>query len=256
MTHSRAKQLRAVLALGVFLAFAARAEDDGGWKVVSTKPALIKTRSQAGTSVKEVWARQELAADALDLQEAILATADYPRFMPYVKEARRLVNDAGPNAFYSYTRITLPVIGGRDYIVKSIIDERVTQAGKGTFRQRWESEPDLIPLRKNVNRIRINQGDWTVISAGEGKATIVYRLLVDPGGVPAFMVDMANRTGIVGTLEAVEKEAQERGKKRQVEERRRREEQQEALRQRLEKMPIPLLKGEARTRDAEGPDGG
>lgn len=244
MMHSHAKRLPSIVAIGVCLAFGARASDDGGWKVVSTQPALVKTRSQPGTSVKEVWAQKQLAADALDVQETILATADYPRFMPYVKEARRLVNDAGPDAFYSYTRIMLPVIGGRDYVVKSIVDEWVTKAGKGTFRQRWESAPDLIPLRKSVNRIRINQGEWIVTSAGEGKSTIVYSLLVDPGGVPAFMVDMANRTGIDGTLKAVEQEAQARGKLRVIEEKRRLAEEQEVLRQRLENVRVPSLGGE------------
>lgn len=229
MTPRHAQHLSLVVALGVCLSLDAGAADDG-WKVVSTSPTLIKTRSQRGTNVKEVWAQQTIAADVIDVQEAILATADYPRYMPYVKEARRLLNEAGPDAFYSYTRLVLPVIGGRDYVVKSVIEQQVTEPGKGTFRQSWVSEPNLIPLRSNVTRILINQGHWIVTAEGKGKSTLVYSLLTDPGGVPAFVVDMANRTGVQGTLEAVEKESKERGKRRELKEKRRLAEEQEKQR--------------------------
>ena len=231
MKVSCAKHLGSVLALGVCLTAGVAGAADDGWSVVSRSPVLIKTRATPGTSVKEVWAEATLDAEALDVQEAILATSDYPDFMPYVKEARVLVNEAGPNAYYSYTRLTLPVIGGRDYVVKCTVDERIKEPGKGTFRQRWEAAPDLIPNRRSVSRIRINQGSWKVTPKGEGKSVIVYSILTDPGGVPGFVVDMANRSGVTGTLEAVEKKAKALGQRRELQEKRDRAASQEAQRQ-------------------------
>jgi hypothetical protein len=52
-------------------------------------------------------------------------------------------------------------------------------------------------------------------SAGHSK--VVYRASVDPGGwMPGFLSDLANRSGAVGTLRAVEHEAQRRGEERKA----------------------------------------
>jgi hypothetical protein len=47
-----------------------------------------------------------------------------------------------------------------------------------------------------------------VTPAANGKAHVVYRFSVDPGGmIPPFLADLANKGAIPDTFHAVEKEA-------------------------------------------------
>jgi hypothetical protein len=185
----------------------------GEWEVVSTAPVLVKVRAHGKTNVKELWAETTLDADARDVQATLLDPDQFSRWMPYVKESRTLGKpDAADAGVFAYTRVSLPVIGDRDYVLKSVVSQLVDALGEGAFLQRWEAHPDHLPTRHNIRRIRLNEGSWEVRPSGEGKSRVVYRAQVDPGGVlPAFVVDMANRTGVTGTLEAVEKEARRRG---------------------------------------------
>ena len=53
--------------------------------------------------------------------------------------------------------------------------------------------------------------------AAPGRSKVVYRAAVDPGGwMPDFLSDMANRSGAVGTMRAVEREAQRRAEERKT----------------------------------------
>lgn len=206
--------LAATLALGPHAQAA-----PGAWEVVSTAPVLVKVRSHGKTNVKELWAETTLDADARDIQAALLDPDQFTRWMPYVKESRTLGKPDKDGGVFAYTRVALPVIGDRDYVLKSTVSQLVDALGEGAFRQGWEAHPDHLPARHNIRRIRLNEGSWDVRPAGEGKSRVVYRAQVDPGGVlPAFVVDMANRTGVSGTLEAVEKEARRRGVLREASE--------------------------------------
>jgi hypothetical protein len=188
---------------------------EGGWTVVSEGPVVVKTREQSGSPVKEVWAEADLEASAYDVQQTLLEPERFPRFMPYVKEVRTLGTPDEDGGVFVYTRVAPPVIGDRDYVVKSICEEQVDEQGQGAFRQRWVSAPDRLPQRQHITRLRLNQGSWHVTPKGEKRAHVIYRFQVDPGGfVPAFAADMANRSGVRDTLKAVEREAQRRAGER------------------------------------------
>jgi hypothetical protein len=127
--------------------------------------------------------------------------------MPYVTESRVL--STGPEGTrVTYTRLNLPVISNRDYVVR-VVDEQLLEAdGTGQFRQTWTSENGALPEHKGVVRLRHNQGSWVFTPRGEGKAHFVYRFTVEPGGsIPGFLAGFGQKDAVLDTVRAVEKRA-------------------------------------------------
>lgn len=204
-------KIRLGWAVGVGLAlvpFMARAE---GWETISSGAVVIKTRARPNSPIREVWAEGDLNASVHDLEEAILDAEAYPRFMPYVKESRYLDKPEEDGSRLVYTRLDLPVVAARDYVIKVLVEKRTQPDGTGTFSNRWFAVPDKVPVKPNVVRLKLNEGSWEVTPKGEGRAHVIYRFAVDPGGwVPAFIADMGNKTGVMDTFRALEREAQRR----------------------------------------------
>lgn len=186
-----------------------------GWETVLTGEITIRSRDMSGTSVKEVWAEGILNAEVQDLQSTILDAEAYPRFMPYVKESRYLGPAAADGSRLVYARLSLPFVSERDYVVRVTVVKSVAEDGSGEFANRWVADPDRFPLRRDVVRLRFNQGQWVVTPLPDGRSKVTYRFAVDPGGwVPSFAADMGNKRGVTETMKAVEKEARERGIRR------------------------------------------
>jgi hypothetical protein len=203
--------VRSVLAALVVLASVTEARGEE-WETVATDPVLIKARSIPGSSIKEIWAQGEIAAPIQDVQATLVDVERFREFLPYVKEARRLGKAGSDGVQYVYTRLDFgPWISSRDYVVKVQVDRSVARDGTGEFRNHWVAEPDRIPARANVIRLRVNQGSWHVVSRGPNKSFAVYRFMVDPGGwIPAFAANAGNKQGVLDTFSAVEREAQRR----------------------------------------------
>ena len=190
---------------------AASADD---WQLVSTGRITVKTRAISG-SIKEVWAEGTMDASAIDIQNTILDAESYPRFMPYVKESRFLGNPEPDGQRFVYTRLDLPIVSPRDYVLLVGVDSKVDEAGQGTFVNRWKASANRLPERANITRLKTCEGSWEVKQIGDGKSQVVYRAVVDPGGwIPSFAADAANKQGVSETWSAVEKESQRRGEAR------------------------------------------
>jgi hypothetical protein len=210
---------RATLALVCCTGFSAVADDPGPkWETVVTGPINVKNRERVGTPVKEIWAEGEIDAPVQDIQEVIIHPELFKNFMPYMKESREIGKPEADGSIYVYTKLDLPVVTARDYIVRSWNDELVTPDGKGTFRNHWTAVPKKTPERSGVVRVQIDDGSWE-ITAKKGdpnKSSVIYKFAIDPGGwIPKFAASMGNEKGVVETFKAVEKEAQRRMKLRQ-----------------------------------------
>ncbi|HYV47323.1 MAG TPA: START domain-containing protein [Myxococcaceae bacterium] len=190
------------------------AEEEAGWEVVARGPITVRVREIKGTGAREVWAEGELEAEVQDLESAILDGDAYPRFMPYVKEAKTL--EAHPDGSrVVYARLEPPFITPRDYVVRMHIRQRSGPDGHGDFANAWHAANDKLPPKPNVVRLPICDGSWTVTHAGPNRSKVVYRASVDPGAwMPGFLSDLANRSGALGTIHAVEREAQRRAEAR------------------------------------------
>lgn len=202
------------VALAAAVPGVAMAEEAEGWEVVARGPITVRVRDIKGTGAREVWAEGELAAEVQDLESAILDGDAYPRFMPYVKEAKTLeMRPDGSQVLYA--RLEPPLISPRDYVVRMHVQRRVGPDGRGDFANAWHAVNDRLPPKPNVVRLPVCDGSWTVTHVGPGRSKVVYRASVDPGGwMPGFVSDLANRSGALGTMRAVEREAQRRAEAR------------------------------------------
>lgn len=183
----------------------------GEWETVSTGAITVKSRPRQGSAVKEVWAEGVMHADVQDIQSAVLDAEAYPSFMPFVKESRYLGKADADGGGHVYTRLDLPFVSSRDYVIKVTVQKKVGVDGSGEFSNSWVADPDRIPARHSVTRLRLCEGSWEVYPLGGGKSRVVYRAAVDPGGwIPSSIAETANKKGVTDTFNAMEKEAKRR----------------------------------------------
>ncbi|MBK7863844.1 MAG: hypothetical protein IPJ65_35605 [Archangiaceae bacterium] len=184
------------------------------WETVATGAINVKARPRGESGVFEIWAEADLAAPVRDIQDTLTLMNRFPKFMPYVAEAKEVARD-DDGSVYNYTHLGLPIISDRDYVVRTWVDEGVKPDGTGAFRCHWTSAHDKLPVNGSRVRVTVNEGSWDVTPKEDGKSHVVYRFAADPGGMlPTWAKNIGNRRGISGTLEAIEKEAQRRQKER------------------------------------------
>lgn len=196
------------LAVLVVALVAGGASADDGWDQVSEGGVTIRVRKRTDIpGGREVWAEGVLEVGIQDIQSVLRDHESFRQWMPYVTESRVL--STGPEGTrVTYTRLNLPVISNRDYVVR-VVDEQLVEAdGTGQFRQTWTSENGALPEQKGVVRLRHNQGSWVFTPRGEGKAHFVYRFTVEPGGsIPGFLAGFGQKDAVLDTVRAVEKRA-------------------------------------------------
>ena len=142
----------------VVLAFALAADAAAGWQTVATGQITIKTRSLAGSPIREVLAEGDLDASAVDIQKAVLDVERFPRFMPYVKEARFVVKPTGDGTRIVYTSLGLPVVMGRDFVIVDRLVKSLNADGTGEFITEWQVKKDQLPVREGLVRVQTNTG--------------------------------------------------------------------------------------------------
>ncbi|MFY0527802.1 START domain-containing protein [Archangium gephyra] len=196
------------LAVLVVALVAGGASAEDGWEQLSKGDVTIRVRKRADIpGGREVWAEGVLEVGIQDIQSVLRDHESFRQWMPYVTESRVL--STGPEGTrVTYTRLNLPVISNRDYVVR-VVDEQLLGAdGTGQFRQTWTSENGALPEQKGVVRLRHNQGSWVFTPRGEGKAHFVYRFTVEPGGsIPGFLAGFGQKDAVLDTVRAVEKRA-------------------------------------------------
>lgn len=186
------------------------------WVVVTSRPILIRTRSHPGTAVKEIWASGVVAAPAEDVQAALLDGEAYPRFMPYVKEVRKLPVATTDGSWFTYQRVAPPFTAQRDTVLHIWVEQSLGEGGTGLFRNRWEAVAGMVPGAPGTVRTPVADGSWEVRPLPGGRSRAVYRFVLDPGGsIPSWVADMGNRSGVASIYGAVEGEAKRRSAERQ-----------------------------------------
>lgn len=201
------------LSLGL-MAGVAQAADE--WKTVEDEDAVIKVRARADINGKEVWAEKDVEANAVDVQTALMDSASFRLWMPYVKESR-VVTTNPDGSRVAYAKLDLPMVDDRDYVISVVDEKKLAEDGQGEYVQRWKVADGGggVPERKGVVRLKHNEGTWQVTSKGENKTHITYKFTVDPGGsIPDWLASFGQKDGVMDTLGAVEKRAQKLGEER------------------------------------------
>jgi hypothetical protein len=198
----------------VALVLAAGVAQAADWETVEDEDALIKVRARTDGNGKEVWAEKTVEANALDVQTALMDSGSFRLWMPYVKESR-VVTTNPDGSRVAYAKLNFPVVDARDYTISVVDEKKLAEDGTGEYVQRWKVVDGVLPERKDVVRLKYNDGTWQVTPKGENKAHIVYKFSVDPGGsIPGWLASFGQKDGVIDTLEAVEKRAQKLGEER------------------------------------------
>jgi len=202
-----------VLLCSFFLLFATlptgrTAEVVDGWTVASRSDNLtIYTKPHDGTSLRECKAVGLIDAEPIVVKRVLDDTVEYPKFMPYVVETR-IISRTG-DGHIGYQRIAPPLVGERDYTVRVKCESQACPSGGTIYCNRWEAANDLGPAEiKGVTRVKITEGSWLLEPAPGGKTQATYTIYSDSGGgIPAFLLNTANKTAIPKLFDAVRKQA-------------------------------------------------
>ncbi len=187
------------------------------WVLVTSFPqGSLYRMDQEGTDVVALRAEGTLRAPAWAVREVLLRGWKYDRISPYLAE-RRLLHATGcePGAtelpgcrtIWAYERYEPPFVGPRDYVFRMEIAVDDLDRG-GDFELSWDIDESHGKPPEGNSHMRMNRGAWE-ISPAAGKTHFRYRLSADPGGsLPAWIVNVANRSQIPSVISAVEDEAQ------------------------------------------------
>jgi hypothetical protein len=193
-----------VLALG---GYAVAADED--WSVASRSPeVVVYERTRKGFALREFKAIGVLEAPPEVIKRVIDDVNEYPRFMPYVIEARVISGDAVNRV--SYQRISPPLVSDLDYTLRVSCETRSTPGGT-CFCNRWQTANELGPPEKpGVTRVKISEGSWLLEPQDEGRKTrATYCIFSDSGSaMPKLVTNAASRTAIPKLFKSIQKQAQ------------------------------------------------
>ncbi len=168
---------------------------------------VIYVRDDPATSAREISATAEMNAPPKAIFDVVIDFANYPKFMPYTKEARVLYW-VDPNVFVEYTRVSAPFVSDRDS-VNQITLTRGTASNGGVYKSEWVTKPELTPEQDGVVRVRLNTGSWVIQPIDGGRRSrVTYYILTNPGGyVPQWVANQSNKQFIPELYKAVEQRA-------------------------------------------------
>jgi hypothetical protein len=182
------------------------------WEIATNADGVkVYRRERSESDVREMKAIGLIDAPPADVWKAVTDYDNYAKTMAYVEEARVLAREGGDKVTLLYSKLNIPLIDRRDYIIR-LVDESEWQAGKGFLKVSWKAVNDMddkMPVTKGVVRIRVNDGFWLLEPREEGRKTFAtYSLYTSPGGsVPNFIINQANSVAVPKVFEAVKKAA-------------------------------------------------
>ena len=164
-------------------------------------------RDGSAANARELRAITDMNAPPWVIFNAVTDFENYPKFMPYAREAK-ILKRTGDDVALVYSLSAPPVIAWRD-LVAEVKMTRGNQANGGVFKSEWVARPDAAPLKPGVVRIRLSTGSWLLEPINGGRATrVTYSILTNPGGaIPRSFADQSTNDGISGLFKAVRKRA-------------------------------------------------
>lgn len=189
------------------------------WELAAEPEGVKVYRRQVeGSDVREMRAIGMIDATPKEVWDVVRDLENYPKQMPYTAEAKVLTRSEGDKDILFYSRLNTPMVDERDYII-ALKDESDWKEGKGFYKVSWVAAPkeqdSLVPEKKDVVRVRINNGYWLLEPREDGKKTFAtYYVYTVPGGaIPTFVINQANGMAVPKVFEAIKKTVIDKRKK-------------------------------------------
>lgn len=183
------------------------AAESSDWSaVVKSADLMVYQRPRAGTSLHEYKATGIIEAEPIVVKRVLDDVSEYPKFMPYVTEARIL--QADKDSRLTYQRLSPPMVSDRDYTILVRFETRKSKEGATTFCNRWQVANDRGPAEKSgVARVKITEGSWLLEPVTGGRTQATYSIFSDSGGtLPAMIANAACQSGIPRVFASVRKQ--------------------------------------------------
>jgi hypothetical protein len=181
------------------------------WEIAAEPDGMKVYRRQVeGSDVREMKAIGLISATPREVFDVIQDLENYPKQMPFTAEAKVLSRSEGDKDVLFYSRLNTPMVDERDYII-ALKDESDWKEGKGFYKVSWtaaaKEQDTLMPEKKDVVRVRVNNGYWLLEPREDGKKTFAtYYVYTVPGGsIPTFIINQANGMAVPKVFEAIKK---------------------------------------------------
>jgi len=172
----------------MILLFAGALHGDDEWRQVRAEQGIeVSIHKVEGSSFAESRAVMRLNGVTLPAAVALISDVSHQHeWIAYMDESRVLA-EISPVERINYTRSNASwPVADRDAVVRSKFS---FDREKGVVRVESQAEPDFIPEKKGVVRIRKVNSSWTLIRISDGELEVRYQVYSEPGGrLPAWMV--------------------------------------------------------------------
>jgi hypothetical protein len=211
LPRGRLRGALALAALGWSLIIGSASAAPTDWQEVDRRDGLvISTRERPGSSVKEVRAVGTIDVPNWVVKNVIDDAQHYTDFMPYTAESRVLSRDPERHTLVAYEKLTPPIVSPRDYTIRVYDEPRHAPDGTIIYQTRWEPDSEAGPPAKaGIVRVKNTEGSWVLEPMDGGAHTrATYTIYTDGGGgLPAFIINQANKRSIADLFSAVQKTA-------------------------------------------------
>ncbi|MFZ5445959.1 MAG: START domain-containing protein [Myxococcota bacterium] len=194
--------------------------DQPRWELAADPDGVkVYRRDKDGSAVKEMKAIGLIDGTPKEVWDVVRDLENYPKQMPYTAEAKVLSRSEGDKEILFYSRLNTPLVSERDYLIV-LKDESEWNDGKGFYKVSWTIAPpekdSLMPEKKDVVRVRVNDGYWLLEPREDGKKTFAtYYVFTAPGGsIPTFIINQANGMAVPKVFEAIKKTVVEKRKQK------------------------------------------
>lgn len=170
----------------------------------------IYSREKSGSDIREMKAIGLIDGSPHEVWGVLTDYEAYTKTMPYTKEAKILARENEGKTTFFYTRLDLPLVSNRDYILK-LNDESDWQEGKGFLKSTWSAWVDKqnhsVAEKDGVVRLSVVDGYWLLEPRENGSKTFAtYYVYTDPGGaVPKWLANKANGSAVPNVFNAIRK---------------------------------------------------
>ena len=198
---------RLTLSAGCFLTTLVSSIGAEWVQINSNQNLTVYAKDRPGNSIKELRAVGLVDAPSWIILNVLDEVADYPDFMPYTTKAQLIERRARETIIYF--RWDPPLIGARDVTVAVTQSSTKRTDGKTNYQLHWEPISTVGPAPSpGVTRITLDEGSWKLEPTEDGKkTTVIYDLFTDGGGgLPAFVINMANRQSVNDLFQAIRKQ--------------------------------------------------
>ncbi len=184
--------------------------DEPRWELSAEDTGVkVYGRKRADSEIREMKAIGLMDATPQEIWKAVRDLEHYTTTMPYMEEGKVLSRDPDDKVILFYSKLNTPLVDRRDYIIR-LLDESDWKDGKGFLKVSWtvvNDKDDLVPVKADVVRVRVNDGYWLLEPREDGKKTFVtYYIYTAPGGsIPNFIANKGNSIAVPKVFDAIRK---------------------------------------------------